>query len=164
MKYVIIVSILISVSLSSCGTDGVCNGFRPEEITHLIRVVDEQGESLIASWRKKYDSELVRITSEDGTSYDKLGVPGDGSINIPLLNTEGDVNDEIGKEVIKTYYISLPDETYDLGVDVDTIRFEYMLRKDPDECPIIWPENYKAYYNDNLMREGDIQDITLFYK
>lgn len=121
------------------------------------------GKNLIgdkAFEKTKYDFRNVELINGDGSKIEqnrhKINVN-----NIALIIPDYPVKVS-GQKVKSEYLLLLPDELGNPDRHRDLIRFEYKLKD--NDCPKIWYEYFRVYYNDSLYHDGEFVSNIDFYE
>lgn len=117
------------------------------------------GKYLIGD-KAKYDYRNVELINGDGSKIEQ------NRHSVNVNNIELIVPDfpskVTGQEIKSEYILLLPDALGNPGRIKDFIRFEYKLKE--NDCPKIWYEYFKVFYNDSLYHDGDFIYNLDFYK
>lgn len=99
----------------SCNTDKSCFKF-VEDGRLIVQLNDRSGNNLIAAWGTRYDSDSVKLLSEDG----KLYATATGDISFSVVST---TDPPVNKKLSNTCYLRLPPWQGNPNVDIDTIDY-----------------------------------------
>lgn len=117
------------------------------------------GKYLIGD-KAKYDYRNVELINGDGSKIEQ------NRHSVNVNNIELIVPDfpskVTGQEIKSEYILLLPDALGNPGRIKDFIRFEYKLKE--NDCPKIWYEYFKVFYNDSLYHDGDFIYNLDFYE
>jgi len=150
--------IFSTLPLISCGEGENCSETLPDDTGFSFRLVGNNQENLIGSWGATYNSDKVFFTQEDGTLVN-LTIPENGHISFIIPDYPSKLTNE---EQTKIFYLKLPDLQGNPNRDIDTLKFEYLFNA--YDCPSIWYDYFKVYYNDSLYHNAGYIDYFDFLK
>lgn len=117
------------------------------------------GKYLIGD-KTKYDYRNVELINGDGSKIEQ------NRHSVNVNNIELIVPDfpskVTGQELKSEYLLLLPDVLGNPDRHRDYIRFEYKLKD--NDCPKIWYEYFRVFYNDSLYHDGDFIYNLDFYE
>ena len=121
-------------------------------------LVDQFGTNQIAAWGARYNSDSTFLTTVNGETPSDLYISGGGTISffIPDSYTEA-----LDTEVIRIFFLYLPDYQGHPKVDVDTLTFKYRFKLAGE---VICYDYLQVMYNDSLYHNGNYESLMNFTK
>jgi hypothetical protein len=163
--YVLIfITLFITIILSNLKCTIECTLPVPDDSSFIFSLIDKAtGKNMIgdkAFEHTKYDYRKVDLINGDGSKIEQNGYK--INVNNIAVNIVDFPSTVTGQEVKKEYLLLLPDVLGNPDRHRDLIRFEYKLKK--NDCPPIWYEYFRVYYNDSLYYQGEYKNIIDFYE
>lgn len=137
-----------------------CSDTLPDDTSFIFSLKDKATGKYLIGDKAKYDYRNVELINGDGSKIEQ------NRHSVNVNNIELIVPDfpskVTGQEIKSEYILLLPDALGNPGRIKDFIRFEYKLKE--NDCPKIWYEYFKVFYNDSLYHDGDFIYNLDFYE
>ena len=148
-----------------------CNKHKCHEVVGLdqeafeFSLVDENSETVIASWETKYDYEDLEFEQELKDDIRGLEIRANGKISFYLIEEIGASFDHlIGKSFTNIYYLYLDAKNKNRETDIDTIMISSEIISLDEDCVPIGFGTTTIVYNDSIYHQGDYTDNIDFLK
>ncbi len=119
------------------------------EISVSFFLQDDNGVPLIGDFGRKYDSNQTKVKDSNNAESSNWKIRGDGLILINPSNA----SDNVGQEILKSFFIVLPATPDDPMEDRDTLDFKYSLLR--SECSMLWYDSVSIFFNQELLFTGN---------